>query len=104
MAQIAANTIGVERAQAMFDKYGQETVLQGMEEVMNYGERKMRNSIRSIPNGEYEFEDFLDIGRIDLDKPVRIHVKIIVSDEDIHLDFTGTASQVKGAINVVRMP
>ena len=102
MAQIAANTIGAERAMAMFDKYGRETVLQGMEELMNYGERKMRAGIRSIPNGEYEFEDFLDDDGIDLGKPVRIHVKLTVRDEDVHLDFTGTAPQVKGAINVVQ--
>lgn len=102
MAQVAANTIGAERALAMIDKYGRDTVLQGMEELMDYGERKMRSGIRNIPNGEYEFEDFLDDDGIDIGKPVRIHVKISVSDEDIHLDFTGTAHQVKGAVNVVQ--
>lgn len=102
MAQIAANTIGTERTLAMIDKYGRDTVLQGMEELMDYGERKMRSGIRTIPNGEYEFEDFLDDDGIDINKPVRIYVKITVSDEEVHLDFTGTAPQVKGAVNVVQ--
>lgn len=101
MAQIAANTIGAERTVAMINKYGRETVLQCMEELMNYGERKMRAGIRLIENGEYEFEDFLDDDGIDIGKPVRIKVKLSVQDEDIHLDFTGTDPQVKGAVNVV---
>ena len=101
MAQVAANTIGVERACDVINKYGRDVVLSGMEEVLNYGERKMRAGIRAVPNGVYEFEDYMDDDGIDLTKHVPIHLKLTVEDEDIYLDFTGTAPQVKGAVNVV---
>ena len=42
MAQVAANTIGIERAIDVINKYGRDIVLSGMEELLDYGERKMR--------------------------------------------------------------
>ena len=102
MAQIAANTIGINRTVDVMDKYGSDIVLSGMEELLNYGERKMRAGLKSIPNGIYEFEDYLDDDGIDLGKPVPIHVKIEIKNDSVYLDFTGTAPQVKGAVNVVQ--
>lgn len=101
MAQVAANSIGIERAVDVINKYGADIVLSGMEELLDYGERKMRAGIRQIPNGVYEFTDYMDDDGIDLTKHVPIHVKITIDDDTAHLDFTGTAPQVKGAVNVV---
>lgn len=101
MAQVAANTIGIERAIDVINKYGRDIVLSGMEELLDYGERKMRAGIEKIPNGVYEFTDYLDDDGINLGKHVRIHVAITVKDDSVALDFTGTDPQVKGAINVV---
>ena len=101
MAQVAANTIGAERTVDIINKYGRDIVLSGMEELLNYGERKMRAGIRSIPNGVYEFVDYMDDDGIELGKHVPIKVKMTVDDDTVHLDFTGTAPQVKGAVNVV---
>nr|MBQ6241903.1 hydantoinase B/oxoprolinase family protein [Lachnospiraceae bacterium] len=101
MAQVAANTIGAERTVDIINKYGRDIVLSGMEELLDYGERKMRAGIRVIPNGLYEFEDYMDDDGIDIGKRVPIHLKLTVKDDSVHLDFTGTAPQVKGAVNVV---
>ncbi len=101
MAQIAANRMGLSRIEAVFDKYGQDLVLAGMEELMNYAERKMINGIKSIPDGSYEFADYLDDDGIDIGKPIKIQVKLQIKQDRITLDFTGTSRQVKGAINVV---
>jgi N-methylhydantoinase B/oxoprolinase/acetone carboxylase alpha subunit len=72
-----------------------------MEELLNYGERKMRSGIRAIQNGEYSFCDYLDDDGIHIGKPVPIQLKLMVKDDSIALDFTGTAPQVSGAVNVV---
>lgn len=101
MAQMAANIIGRQRTVDVIEKYGRDTVLRGMEELLNYGERKMRAGIMKIPNGVYEFEDYMDDDGINIGKPVRIHVQLTVSDEDVHLNFEGTSAQVDGAVNVV---
>lgn len=102
MAQVAANTIGAERTVDIINKYGRDIVLSGMEELLNYGERKMRAGIRAIQNGEYCFCDYLDDDGINIGKPVPIQLKLTVMDDSIALDFTGTAPQVSGAVNVVQ--
>jgi len=101
MAQVAANTIGAERAVEVINKYGRDIVLSGMEELMDYGERKMRAGIRALANGTYEFEDYMDDDGIDIGERVPIHLKLTIRDDSVYLDFTGTAPQVKGAVNVV---
>lgn len=102
MAQVAANTIGAERTVDIINKYGRDVVLSGMEELLNYGERKMRAGIRAIQNGEYSFCDYLDDDGINIGKPVPIQLKLTIRDDCIGLDFTGTAPQVSGAVNVVQ--
>jgi len=101
MAQVAANAIGSERALDIIEKYGCDVVLAGMEELMNYGERKMRSGIQKMKNGVYVFEDMMDDDGIDLNKPIPIRLTLTIREDSILLDFTGTAPQVKGAINVV---
>ncbi len=102
MAQVAANTIGEQRTLDVIKKYGCETVLAGMEELILYGERKMRNGIRQLKDGVYTFEDVMDDDGIDVGKPVPIVLTLCIEGDTVKLDFTGTAPQVKGAVNVVR--
>ena len=102
MAQVAANTIGAQRTLDVIEKYGRETVLMGMEELILYGERKMRHGIRQLKDGVYTFEDVMDDDGIDVGKPVPIVLTLHIEGDKIKLDFTGTAPQVKGAVNVVR--
>lgn len=101
MAQISANIIGVRRMGEVFDRYGYDTTLNGMIELMDYGERKARTAIAAMPDGVYTFTDYMDDDGIDLEKKLPITVKITIEGDHIALDFTGSAPQVKGAINVV---
>ncbi len=98
MAQIASNNKGEQRLKELLDKYGLETVLFYMEEVMNYSERRMRQGIREIPNGVYSFEDYIE-GDGFSDDLITIKCTIEVKDEDIYFDFTGTSPQVRGPLN-----
>jgi N-methylhydantoinase B len=60
----------------------------------------MRHTIAHIPDGAYEAEDALDDDGIE-DQPVRIKVRISINGDRAVIDFTGSASQVAGAINAV---
>ena len=75
-------------------------LLAGVDALMDYAERMTRAVIERIPDGTYEFHDFLDDDGIVLE-PIRIQVKVIVRGSGIHFDFTGTAPQRRGAINCV---
>ena len=58
----------------------------------------MRNEIKAMPDGVYNFEDFLDDDGITSD-PLKIKASVTIDDEEITVDFTGSSPQARGAIN-----
>ena len=58
------------------DRYGKETILASYEQLFAMTEAKVRAEIASWPDGVGEGERFVDSDGVDLDKPVRIHVRI----------------------------
>jgi len=99
-AQFAANRIGAERLGDLLARYGRKTCEAAMDELLAYGERKIRAALGFIPDGVYAFEDWMDDDGAG-GPPVPIRVRIAVAGEEIALDFAGTGAQVPGDINVV---
>jgi N-methylhydantoinase B len=102
LSQRAGNYRAVIRILEYVEKYGVETILDVMQEVMNYSERIVRTDINNIPDGKYCFSDFLDGDGIkdnEEDKMIKLQVTITVEKDTMVFDFTGTDSQVRGAIN-----
>jgi N-methylhydantoinase B len=99
-AQFAANRIGAGRLSELLDRYGRPTCQAAMEELLAYGERKIRAALRSIADGVYTFEDWMDDDGLG-GPPVPIRVRVTIAGEQITLDFAGTGPQVPGDINVV---
>lgn len=99
-AQFAANRIGAERLQDLLARYGRQTCEAAMDELLAYGERKIRAALGVIPDGVYAFEDWMDDDGAG-GPPVPIRVRITVIGQEIALDFAGTGAQVPGDINVV---
>ena len=98
-AQMSANLIGVERLQEACDRY-QDTLIDCMEELVAYSERRVRAVVKELPDGEYSYTDYVDGCGDKYPDPLPICVKVTVSGEDLTFDFTGTASQIKAPINV----
>ncbi len=97
-AQIAANQIAEERVGELIERRGRETVLAAFDEVISYTERRTREVIRELPDGEYEAEDFMEgDGTADEDIPIRAKVRI--RDDSISIDFSGTSDAVPGNVN-----
>ena len=63
-------------------------------------EAKVRTEIASWPDGVGEGERFVDSDGIELDKPVRLHVRIEKKGDHLLFDFTGCADQTKGPANI----
>ena len=97
-AQIAANLRGIQRIKEVLDRYGEEHVLECVKEVMDYSERVTRSLISQIPDGKYDFTDYLE----DKDQLVPLKVKITVKGDEMNVDFTESAPQVSGFLNAVR--
>ncbi len=99
-AQIASNRIGEQRLVELVAARGRRTVVAAMRALQDYAERMTRKAIRSIPNGTYRFEDYLDDDGLS-DQPIKIAVAVTVRGDKVHIDFTGTDPQVRGSVNAV---
>jgi N-methylhydantoinase B len=97
-AQLAANNLAETRMVELFEKYSTNFVFACMEEIMNYSDRRMRAAIRNVPNGSFEFNDYLEGDGVS-DELIEIKVKVEFKDEEVVVDFTGTSKQRKGPIN-----
>ncbi len=91
--------IGEQRFIELTKTYSWETLSIYLDELLNYAERLTRDEIRRMPDGEYEFTDYMDDDGIDIGIPVKLHLKITIKGDEITYDFTGTSAQVKGALN-----
>ena len=97
-AQIAGNQIAEERVGELIERRSKEIVLAAFDEVISYTERRTREVIRDLPDGEYRAEDFMEgDGTADEDIPIRVKVRI--KDDSMSIDFSGTSPAVRGNVN-----
>ena len=66
---------------------------------IDYAERLTRAALRELPDGEASFEDWIDDDGVERGKPIRLHVTLRKTGDSLHADWSGSAQQVKGAIN-----
>lgn len=99
-AQLGAITTGQNRLHEIVERYGFAEADLYASRLIGYTGEMMRRVIRQLPDGVYEAEDFLDDDGYS-DKPVRIKVKIKIKGDRATVDFSGSASQVRGPINAV---
>lgn len=100
-AQIMANVTGIRRTKEIIEKYGLETTLFYSRALMDHSEAVTRAAIQAIPDGVYEFEDFLDDDGIS-PEPVPIRVRLTIQEDTAHLDFSKSGDQVSGSLSAVR--
>jgi N-methylhydantoinase B/oxoprolinase/acetone carboxylase alpha subunit len=96
-AQVGANRVGAERLAALAHRLGD------FEEVVNYGERRMRAALAALPDGTWTAADVLDSSgpAPEQQRPVAIRLELTISGSDVTFDFTGTQSQQPGNVNAV---
>ena len=98
-AQLAACHIAERQFAELVAKHGPAQTTAFMRETIDYAERLTRSSLEKLPDGEWCFEDWIDDDGIDYGKPIRLFVSIRKTGGHMVVDWTGTAPQVKGAIN-----
>ncbi|WJW76030.1 hydantoinase B/oxoprolinase family protein [Thiohalobacter sp. IOR34] len=97
-AQISANRSGVARLQALIETLGPAAYREALAALNDYAARLAGETLRSIPDGEYRFTDYMDDdGQGHLDLPIEVRLK--VGGGQVTVDFDGTAVQVPGNIN-----
>ncbi len=98
-AQITAVTTGERRFGELLARYGRVETLSAIRNIMQQSERAARARTRDIPDGVYEATSYMDDDGVDIGKRIPIKVKVIVSGEDMTIDLSDVAKQVRGFYN-----
>jgi len=96
-AQVGANAIGVERLAAILESGAP------LDQVLAYGERRMRAALAALADGTWQVEDVLDsVGpRPAQQRPVTIRLRLTKSGDGVCFDFSGSDAQQPGNVNAV---
>jgi N-methylhydantoinase B len=94
-AQLAAGRAGAERVQALIERFGLDDFRAGLEETLDYAERRTRARITELDDGVREASDVLEAAGADL--PLRL--RATVEGDRMLLDFSGSAAQHDGNLN-----
>lgn len=100
-AKIAGAWRGGQEIKALLDKYGVEVYQSSCDYLIDYAERATRAAIRAIPPGAYVHEDMFEddgFGSDGVVMPLKLTLKM--EGDTLTADFTGTAPQARGAINL----
>jgi N-methylhydantoinase B len=94
-AQLAAGRAGAERVEALIERFGLDAYREGLEETLDYAERRTRARIAELEDGEREASDVLEAADGDLE----LRLRATVEGDGLTLDFSGTADQDEGNLN-----
>src|SRR6266566_5215035 len=83
---------------ALVEKYGAATFERAVASILDQAEAAARALIRSMPDGVYTAETFLDNDRSG-DEPLPIRIKVTVHGDEMTVDYSAMADEVKGPIN-----
>ena len=97
-AQLAGCLLGRDLVAELVTKYGVATFERAVTLILDQSEAAARALIRAMPDGTYTHETFLDNDRTG-DEPLPIRITVIVAGDEMTIDYSGIADQVKGPIN-----
>lgn len=99
-SEMNACLIGARRMAELYDDYGKETVDAAIASMFTRSDEAVSSAIADLPEGHYEFEDYLDDSGPDTE-PLRVKATVTISHSPVSLsvDFEGSGPQVAAAIN-----
>ena len=97
--QLGALDLGVKRMDELLDEYGGVTITAALEALGHRAEALMRSELTELSDGRWEAEDYLDNDGIN-DAPLKIRIALEIKDDTMLLDFTGSAPQCAGPVNI----
>ncbi len=98
-AQLAANETGCTRLLELVEGADSEVdALAGMDDLLDYAERRTRARLEELPDGAWHASDVLEGGHQGEDD-IRLEVRAAIAGDELELDFSDSAGQVAGNLN-----
>lgn len=97
-AQIACLRVGAAAIRRLTKRYNADTISAAMAAILDQSEVAMREAIRDLPDGTYEFSDFVDDdGQEAVD--IALHARVKIDGDHCVVDLSRSADQVPGPVN-----
>lgn len=100
-AQSASLARGEQRLHQLIEKYGKQSIFMTIKDLKQYSEKLMRHTIKSIPDGKYQFCDFLDNDGHS-SSPLNIEAEITIAGTMATVDLCKSCDQINAPLNSVR--
>jgi len=100
-AMIATSKFAENRIVDLLRRYGKDTVLASIHQMLDRTERAVRAEIAALPDGTYSGESSSDDDGTVLDEVVHVRVDVTIKGDEITLDFSRSDPQRPGFINCV---
>ena len=99
-ALISSCQVGRRRLLGLLERYGLETIMDAVEDWMDYSEFMLRTEITKVPDGEY----VAPVGWLDDDGknrgiPLKVCVRLVIDGSDLTVDLTGSNDEVETGFN-----
>ncbi len=97
-AQVGANEAGALRLAALVERHGATGFARLSDQLLEYGERRMRAALSALPDGAASFSDVME----HRDGFVSITATVRIEGDRLTADFSATDDQVAANFNAVR--
>ena len=98
-AQLGGVLMGRDLLSDMIGRYGAATLRKAFLLIWDQSDREARAAVRAIPDGTYTAQARLDDDGITLGSPVPIDVKVIITGDEMIVDYSDLAPQMAGPFN-----
>jgi N-methylhydantoinase B len=92
----ACNDVGVRALSAMMEEFGIDTLDPLAEHIIARSREAVLAEIAKLPKGTWSFSMMVD----GYDHPLELKSTLTISEDGIHVDYTGTSEAVRRGINV----
>jgi N-methylhydantoinase B len=99
-AQITVTRMGAERVGEICERFGADTLSQAMAAILQGAADELKSAIAKLPETSVAAEGYLDSDGVQVDRPVRLAVVVSVKDGLATFDFSGSAPQARGPVNL----
>ena len=100
-AQVSGLRTGEKRIRELCAKYSKETVKDAIERLLKNSAEYSRSRVAAIPDGVYTAKGFMDRDVLG-NGPFQIQTSVTIRGDRMIVDFTGSAPQTSGPINLSR--
>jgi len=98
-SQISACRQGSDRVKRLCSKYGTDTVIAAMDDVIDRTSQMMRRRVSELPDGVYKAESAMDGDGIDPNLRTVVALQVTIDGDQLTVSFEGSGPSTPGPVN-----